>query len=61
MSELARGLSKKDYMASWAGYATDPRFTYRATRLADVRASAERLAGARDALRPTTGDDADQP
>jgi homogentisate 1,2-dioxygenase len=61
MSELACGLSNKDYMASWAGYSTDPRFTYRATRLADVRASADRLAGARDALRPITGDDADQP
>jgi homogentisate 1,2-dioxygenase len=56
MSEFARGLSKQDYMKSWGGYTTDPRFTYRATRLAEVRAAADRLAGARDTLRPTVGD-----
>jgi len=59
MSEFAAGLSKKEYMASWAGYTTDPRFTYRATRLAEVRAASDRLAGARDALRPTVGDEPD--
>ncbi len=57
MSEFALGLSKKDYMASWAGYTTDPRFTYRATRLAEVRAAADRLADARDTLRPAVGDE----
>ena len=30
MSQFARGLSRADYMASWAGYTTDPRFAYRA-------------------------------
>jgi len=59
MSEFAASLSKKDYMASWAGYTTDPRFTYRATRLAEVRAASDRLAGARDALRPMVGDEPD--
>jgi hypothetical protein len=48
---------REDYMASWVGYATDPRFVYRATRLADVRAAAEGWAMARDDLRPTVGDD----
>jgi len=57
MSEFALGLSNTEYMASWAGYATDPRFTYRATRLDEVRAAADRLAGARDTLRPKVGDD----
>jgi homogentisate 1,2-dioxygenase len=56
MSEFALGLSKKEYMASWAGYTTDPRFTYRPARLAEVRAAADRLADARDSLRPTVGD-----
>ena len=57
VSEFALGLSKEDYMASWAEYTTDPRFTYRPTRLAEVRAAADKLAGARDALRPTVGDE----
>lgn len=52
VSEFARGLSRADYMKSWAGYATDPRFTWSATRLADVRGLAERFADARDALAP---------
>jgi homogentisate 1,2-dioxygenase len=60
MSAFALGLSRKDYMASWSGYTTDPRFTYRATRLDEVRGTADRLAGARDRLRPTGGDDAGQ-
>jgi homogentisate 1,2-dioxygenase len=59
VSELALGLSRPEYMASWADYTTDPRFTYRATRLDEVRAAADRLAGARDALRPVSPDDAD--
>ena len=57
MSQFARGLSRADYMGSWAGYTTDPRFAYRATRLAEVRAAADRWAVARDELRPTVGDD----
>jgi len=57
ISEFALGLSRPDYMASWRDYTTDPRFTYRPTRLADVRVAADRLAGARDRLRPTVGDD----
>jgi homogentisate 1,2-dioxygenase len=57
MSERALELSSPAYMKSWAGYTTDPRFTYRATRLAEVRAGADRLTGARDTLRPTVGDD----
>ena len=57
MSRFARGLSRADYMGSWAGYTTDPRFAYRATRLAEVRAAADRWAAARDDLRPSAGDD----
>jgi homogentisate 1,2-dioxygenase len=57
VSEFALGLSRKDYMASWSGYTTDPRFTYSQTRLADVRATADRLADARDSLRPTVPDE----
>ena len=52
ISEFALGLSRADYMSSWSGYTTDARFTYRPDRLGDVRAAAERLADARDALRP---------
>jgi hypothetical protein len=44
-------------MGSWGGYATDARFAYRDDRLAEVRAAAERLADARDELRPRTGDE----
>jgi len=39
-------------MSAWAGYTTDPRFTYAPARLAEVRALGERLADARDTLRP---------
>ncbi len=39
-------------MASWDGYTSDPRFIHRPDRLADVRAAADRLAGARDEMRP---------
>ena len=52
ISEYALGLSEPDYMASWAEYARDPRFTWSPTRLEDVRALADRLAGARDRLAP---------
>jgi hypothetical protein len=52
ISEYALGLSQPDYMNSWGGYTTDPRFTHRPERLAEVRALAERLADARDELRP---------
>ena len=47
-----------DYMRSWGGYTTEPRFALpRRTRLAEVRALAERLADARDELRPPMGDE----
>jgi hypothetical protein len=39
-------------MSAWAPYATESRFAYRADRLAEVRALGERLADARDTLRP---------
>jgi homogentisate 1,2-dioxygenase len=52
ISQHALGLSRPDYMAAWSGYTTDPRFAYDAARLDDVRALAERLAEARDELRP---------
>ena len=53
VSDLALSLSEPHYMDSWAAYTTDPRFTYSPGRLAEVRAIADRLADARDALRPT--------
>jgi homogentisate 1,2-dioxygenase len=52
VSEFALRLSVRDYMGAWGGYTTEPRFAYSAGRLAEVRALAERLADARDALRP---------
>jgi homogentisate 1,2-dioxygenase len=52
ISEYALGLSEPDYMKSWAGYTTDPRFAHRPDRLAAVRSLAEGLADARDELRP---------
>jgi homogentisate 1,2-dioxygenase len=52
ISEFALGLSRPDYMRSWSGYATEPRFRYSPTRLGEIQALAERLAGARDRLRP---------
>jgi homogentisate 1,2-dioxygenase len=52
ISERALGLSRPDYMRSWSAYATDPRWAYRAERLAEVREAAERLREARDVLRP---------
>src|SRR5207237_4267414 len=58
VSEWALGLSRPDYMSAWSGYTSDPRFTYAPGRLAEVRALGERLADARDALRPPTEGDA---
>jgi len=52
ISEYALGLSEPGYMKSWGAYTTDPRFTHRPERLAEVRAVAEGLAAARDELRP---------
>jgi len=57
ISEFALGLSRDDYMGSWGGYATEPRFAFRPTRLDEVRALGDQLASARDDLRPPTGDD----
>ena len=52
VSELALGLSRPDYMDAWGGYVRDPRFAYAPGRLAEARALGERLADARDTLRP---------
>jgi homogentisate 1,2-dioxygenase len=57
LSELALGLSAPGYMQSWSGYTTDARFVYSATRLGEVRALADRLAGERDTLRPPSGEE----
>src|SRR5262249_21702562 len=56
VSEFALGLSRPDYMDMWSGYTTEPRFTWRADRLDEVRRTAERLAHARDTLRPPAPD-----
>ncbi len=61
ISEVALGLSRPDYMKSWGAYATDPRFVHSPTRLAEVQAAAERLAGARDRLRPPGSEGAGEP
>ena len=52
VSEFALGLSEARYMGAWGGYTTDPKFSYSPTRLADVRAAAERAADVRDTLAP---------
>ena len=52
ISDHALGLSEPGYMSSWDSYTTDPRFVHRPDRLAEVREAAERLADARDELRP---------
>ena len=57
ISEFALSLSRPEYMGTWGGYHAEPRFAYRDDRLAQVRAAAERLAGARDELRPPAGDE----
>jgi len=56
VSEWALGLSRSDYMGAWSAYTDNPRFTYRADRLAEARALGERLADARDSLRPLEED-----
>ncbi len=56
VSEWALGLRRADYMDTWSGYTTEPRFTWRADRLDEVRRTAERFADARDTLRPPDGD-----
>ena len=56
VSEWALGLRRADYMDTWRGYTTEPRFTWRADRLDEIRRTAERLADARDTLRPPDGD-----
>ena len=58
VSECALGLSAARLHGRWGGYTTDPRFAYRADRLAEARALGERLADARDALRPPEETDA---
>jgi homogentisate 1,2-dioxygenase len=52
ISEFALGLSRPDYMSAWSAYTSETRFAYGPSRLDEVRAVAERLAGARDTLRP---------
>jgi homogentisate 1,2-dioxygenase len=52
ISDFALGLSRPGYMNAWSAYTTDPRFAHRPTRLAEVRALAERTADARDELTP---------
>ena len=54
VSAFAVGLAEPEYMKAWDAYTTDARFTHRPDRLAEVRAVAERLADARDTLRPPT-------
>jgi len=57
ISEFALGLSRPGYMASWSGYVTEPRFVHDPGRLAQVRGEAERLADARDQMRPAGSDE----
>jgi len=52
ISEFALGLGRPDYMDVWSAYAAEAPFAYDPARLDEVRALAERLAGARDTLRP---------
>jgi homogentisate 1,2-dioxygenase len=56
VSEWALGLRRADYMDTWGAYTTEPRFTWRADRLDEVRRTAERLGDARDTLRPPDGE-----
>jgi len=56
VSEFALGLRRADYMDTWSGYSTEPRFTWRADRLDEIRRTAERLADARDTLIPPDGE-----
>jgi homogentisate 1,2-dioxygenase len=52
ISDYALGLSRADYMSAWGSYTTAPRFAYAPGRVEEIRAVADRLAGARDTLRP---------
>ena len=52
ISDFALGLSRADYMGAWGPYTTSPRFAYEPGRVEEIRAVADRLAGARDTLRP---------
>ena len=52
ISEFALGLSRPKYMGAWSAYTSDPKFTYRANRLDEIRHEGERLADVRDQLRP---------
>src|SRR5947207_1299762 len=53
---FALGLRRADYMDTWSGYTKEPRFTWRADRLDEIRRTAERLADARDTLIPPDGE-----
>ena len=52
ISDFALGLSRAGYMNAWSAYTSNPRFAHRPTRLAEVRAAAERATEARDELTP---------
>ena len=52
ISDFALGLSEPGYMGAWAAYGADAPFAYRPDRLAEAQALGERLADARDTLRP---------
>jgi homogentisate 1,2-dioxygenase len=56
ISDFALGLSRPNYMDAWSGYTTNDRFVHDPGRLADVRATADRLADARDSLTPPRQD-----
>jgi len=52
ISDFALGISRPDYMKTWSGYVSDPRFQHSPTRLGEVQAVAESVADVRDVLRP---------
>lgn len=55
ISDFALGLSRDGYMNAWSAYTTDKKFAWDPARLDEVRGIAERLADARDELRPPAG------
>jgi hypothetical protein len=57
ISDFALRLSRPGYMGAWAGYVSEPRFGWSATRLDEVRGLGERLAAARDEMRPPSGEE----
>jgi homogentisate 1,2-dioxygenase len=57
ISDFALGLSRPGYMEAWGGYVSEARFGWSATRLDEVRGLGERLADARDEMRPPSGDE----